>query len=115
MSAEVLRRIRFIQQHFNPNLVNFGILANEFDARQPAQVQDFKELLATHHEYMFPKPIMDRQAYREAAGAQVPVWRLKEGAGGESGGRIKSAARDAGKEIRAVFDILLGRMESTGV
>lgn len=115
VSAEVLRRIKFIQRHFNPDLVNFGILANEFDARQPAQVQDFKELLASHHEYMFPKPIMDRQAYREAAGAQVPVWRLKEGTGGESGGRIKSAARDAGKEIRAVFDILLGRMESTGV
>lgn len=115
VSAEVIRRIKFIQRHFNPNLVNFGILANEFDARQPAQVQDFKELLASHHEHMFPKPIMDRQAYREAAGAQVPVWRLKEGAAGESGGRIKSAARDAGKEIRAVFDILLGRMESTGV
>jgi chromosome partitioning protein len=115
VSAEVIRRIKFIQRHFNPHLVNFGILANEFDARQPAQVQDFKELLASHHEYMFPKPIMDRQAYREAAGAQVPVWRLKEGSTGESGGRIKSAARDAGKEIRAVFDILLEKMESTGV
>jgi chromosome partitioning protein len=115
VSAEVIRRIKFIQRHFNPSLVNFGILANEFDARQPAQVQDFKELLASHHEYMFPKPIMDRQAYREAVGAQVPVWRLKEGASGDGGGRIKSAARDAGKEIRAVFDILLGRMEATGV
>lgn len=115
VSAEVLKRIKFIQQNFNPNLVNFGILANEFDARQPAQVQDFKELLASYHQYMFPKPITDRQAYREAAGAQVPVWRLKEGGAGENRGRIKSAARDAGKEIRAVFDILLGRMESAGV
>ncbi|MFJ1472180.1 ParA family protein [Massilia orientalis] len=115
VSAEVLRRIKFIQRHFNPDLVNFGILANEFDARQPAQVQDFKELLASHHQYMFPKPIMDRQAYREAAGAQVPVWQLKEGGAGENRQRIKSAARDAGKEMRAVFDILLGRMESTGV
>jgi len=115
VSAEVLMRIKFIQQHFNPNLVNFGILANEFDARQPAQVQDFKELLASHHQYMFPKPITDRQAYREAAGAQVPVWRLKEGGAGENRGRVKSAARDAGKEIRAVFDILIGRMERTGV
>ena len=115
VSAEVLRRIKFIQRHFNPNLVNFGILANEFDARQPAQVQDFKELLASHHQYMFPKPIMDRQAYREAAGAQVPVWRLKEGGAGENRGRIKSAARDAGREMRAIFDILLERMERTGV
>jgi chromosome partitioning protein len=115
VSAEVLRRIKFIQRHFNPSLVNFGILANEFDARQPAQVQDFKELLASHHQYMFPKPIMDRQAYREAAGAQVPVWRLKESGSGENRGRIKSAARDAGREMRAIFDILLERMGSTGV
>lgn len=115
VSAEVLRRIKFIQRHFNPNLVNFGILANEFDARQPAQVQDFKELLASHHQYMFPKPIMDRQAYREAAGAQVPVWRLKESGAGENRGRVKSAARDAGREMRAIFDILLERMERTGV
>jgi len=115
VSAEVIRRIKFIQRHFNPNLVNFGILANEFDARQPAQVQDFKELLASHHEYMFPKPIMDRQAYREAAGAQVPVWRLKDGGAGDNRGRIKSAARDAGREMRAIFDMLLERMERTGV
>jgi chromosome partitioning protein len=115
VSAEVIKRIKFIQQHFNPNLVNFGILANEFDMRQPAQVEDFKELLASHHQYMFPKPILDRQAYREAAGAQVPVWRLREGVAGENRGRVKSAARDAGKEIRAVFDILMERMEGTGV
>jgi chromosome partitioning protein len=115
VSAEVLMRILFIQQHFNPNLVNFGILANEFDPRQPAQVEDFKRLLALYHQYMFPKPISDRQAYREAAGAQVPVWRLKEGGTGENRNRIKSAARDAGKEIRAVFDMLLERMESAEV
>jgi chromosome partitioning protein len=64
---------------------------------------------------MFPKPILDRQAYREAAGAQVPVWRLRESVAGENHSRIKSAARDAGKEIRAVFDILMERMEGTGV
>jgi chromosome partitioning protein len=111
VSAEVLKRILFIQRHFNPRLVNFGILANEFDPRQPAQVKDFKELLAAYHEYMFPKPITDRQAYREAAGARVPVWRLKEGGDGENRNRVKSAAREAGKEIRGVFDILIARME----
>lgn len=115
VSAEVLMRIIFIQQHFNPGLVNFGILANEFDPRQPAQVEDFKRLIALYHQYMFPRPISDRQAYREAAGAQVPVWRLKEGGTGENRNRIKSAARDAGREIRAVFDILLQKMECAEV
>jgi chromosome partitioning protein len=111
VSTEVLMRVMFIQRHFNPGLVNFGILANEFDPRQPAQVEDFRQLLASYHEYMFPKPITDRQAYREAAGAQVPVWRLKEGGVGANRNRIKTAAREAGKEMRAVFDILLNKME----
>jgi chromosome partitioning protein len=115
VSAEVLMRIIYIQQHFNPRLVNFGILANEFDPRQPAQVEDFKRLLALYHQYIFPRPISDRQAYREAAGAQVPVWRLKEGGTGENRNRIKSAAREAGKEMRAVFDILVGKMEGAEV
>jgi chromosome partitioning protein len=115
VSTEVLKRVMFVQRHFNPDLVNFGILANEFDPRQPAQVEDFKELLASCHQYMFPRPITDRQAYREAAGAQVPVWRLKEGGTGANRNRIKSAAREAGKEIRAVFDVLLGKMESREV
>lgn len=115
VSTEVLKRVMFVQRHFNPGLVNFGILANEFDPRQPAQVADFKELLASCHEYMFPRPITDRQAYREAAGAQVPVWRLKEGGTGANRNRIKSAAREAGREIRAVFDVLLGAMENSEV
>jgi len=115
VSAEVLMRIMFIQEHFNPGLVNLGILANEFDARQPAQVEEFKRLLALYHHYMFPRPICDRQAYREAAGAQVPVWRLTEGGNGRNRNRIKSAAREAGKEIRAVFGILIGKMESAEV
>jgi chromosome partitioning protein len=115
VSAEVLMRIIFIQQNFNPSLVNFGILANEFDPRQPAQVEDFKRLLERYYQYMFPRPIPDRQAYREAAGAQVPVWRLKEGGSGPNRNRVKTAAREAGKEIRAVFDILIGRMESAEV
>lgn len=115
VSTEVLKRIMFVQRHFNPGLVNFGILANEFDPRQPAQVEDLRELLASCHQYMFPRPITDRQAYREAAGAQVPVWRLKEGGTGPNRNRIKTAAREAGKEIRAVFDVLLGKMENSGV
>lgn len=111
VSGEVLRRISFIQRHFNPRLVNFGILANEFDPRQPAQVQDFKHLLASHHQYMFPKPITDRQAYREAAGAQVPVWQLRDPGADGKGMRVKTSARDAGKEIRAVFDVLMQKMQ----
>lgn len=110
VSSEVLMRIMFIQKHFNPHLVNFGIMANEYDPRQPAQVRDFKKLLADYHRFMFPKMIMDRQAYREAAGAQVPVWRFRQRSD-DGVSRIRSAAREAGKEMREVFQIFLDRME----
>ena len=112
VSTDVLLRIMYIQRNFNPDLVNFGIMANEFDPRQPAQVKELKELLANYSQFMFPKYITDRQAYREAAGAQVPVWRLKDAGDADTKARIKSAAREAGKEIRAVFEILMRRMEA---
>jgi chromosome partitioning protein len=111
VSSEVLMRVTFIQQHFNPNLVNLGIMANEYDPRQPGQVKSLKELLSEHYTAMFPKFITDRQAYREAAGAQVPVWKLKEQGEGDARPRVKTAAREAGKEIRAVFQMMLDRME----
>jgi chromosome partitioning protein len=112
VSSEVLMRVMYIQKHFNPALVNFGIMANEYDPRQPAQVKSFKELFAAYNQFMFPKWIGDRQAYREAAGAQVPVWRFKEP---DKDGklRIKTAAQEAGKEIRGVFKVMLDRMEQT--
>lgn len=112
VSTEVLMRIMFIQKHFNPRLVNFGIMASEYDPRQPAQVRDFKQLLADYNQFMFPRMITDRQAYREAAGAQVPVWQLKE-RGQDGKMRVKTAARDAAKEMRDVFHLMMERMKNT--
>lgn len=108
VSGEMLKRIAFIRENWNPSLVNLGILANEFDGRQPEQVRVLKQLLGAYATTMIPAYVSDRSAYREASAAGVPVWRLK--APGED--RPKTSAREAGIEIKAVFKTLMERMEA---
>jgi chromosome partitioning protein len=103
VAGEVLKRVAFIKSNFNPALLNLGILANEYDNRKPSQVSDLKELMGSYGRFMFPAFVSDRQSYRDASGEGVPVWNLK------SGGRVKTAAREAGLEIRAVFKMILER------
>ncbi|MEH6433863.1 ParA family protein [Massilia sp. DD77] len=103
-TVETIGRIGGIKSHPDPrvrneNLVFLGILVNEYDPRQPYQVKQFSSLLNTHADLMVPFAITDRQAYREAISSRVPVWRLKS----EEGRCIKTTAREAGKEIHAVF------------
>jgi len=103
-TVETIGRIGGIRSHPDPrvrneNLVFLGILVNEFDPRQPFQVKQLNSLLQTHGKLMVPHAITDRQAYREAVSCRVPVWRLKN----DDGRYIKTAAREAGKEIHAVF------------
>lgn len=105
VAGEMLKRIAYITQHFNPSLLNLGILANEYDNRKPSQVADLKELMGSYGAFMFPAYVSDRQSYRDASGAALPVWKLK------TDGRVKTAAREAGVEIRAVFKMILQRLE----
>lgn len=108
VSVEVLKRVTSIRNSWNPSLVNLGILPNEYDSRQPAQVKSLKELFGKYPQFIFPAFIADRSAYREASVARTPVWRLK----GETDGRTKTSARDAAVEMRTVFRMLLDRMEA---
>ena len=103
-AVETIGRIGGIKVHpdrslRNENLTFLGILVNEYDPRHPWQVKQFNKLQADYGHLMVPYPITDRQAYREAVSARVPVWRLKDG----DGLHIKTSAREAGKEILTVF------------
>lgn len=108
VSVEVVKRIESIRRTWKPSLVNLGILPNEYDSRQPAQVKSLKALLGKYPQFIFPAFIADRSAYREASAARTPVWRLKS----ETDGRTKTSARDAAVEMRTVFRMLLDRMEA---
>lgn len=112
-SVETLGRIGGIRSHPNPHVRNealtfLGLLVNEYDPRQPFQVKQYSMLLAEYKHLMVPYPISDRQAYREAASARVPVWRLKT----DGGKHIKTASREAGKEIIAVCSYFKTQMDA---
>lgn len=111
VATEVLKRILFIQKKWNPSLVNLGILANEYDTHSPAQEIWLKQLMSAYRDYVFGAYVAKRSAYREASGAGVPVWLLEADAEDGGVGKIKTAARTAGREVRAVFKLMLERME----
>jgi chromosome partitioning protein len=111
VATKVIRRILAIQQHWNPELVNLGILANEYDPHHPNQKEDLKALQAEYSDFMFPGWITYRSAYREAAGANVPVWRYKSRGKPDARAAIKTAVRAAGKEFRALAQKIVERME----
>lgn len=115
-SVETIGRIGGIKAHPDPELRNenltfLGLLVNEYDPRQPWQVKQFNKLQEDYGHLMVPFPITDRQAYREAVSARVPVWRLRD----KDGTHIKTAARDAGKEIIPVFMYFQKHMEAPEV
>lgn len=115
-SVETIGRIGGIKAHpdlelRNENLAFLGLLVNEYDPRQPWQVKQFSKLKEDYAHLMVPYPITDRQAYREAVSARVPVWRLKD----ENGTHIKTAAREAGREILMVFMYFKNHMDAQEV
>lgn len=112
-SVETMGRIGGIRSHPDPRFRNadltfLGLLVNEYDPRQPYQVKQYNRLQDEYKHLTVPHPITDRQAYREAVSARVPVWRLKA----DGGGHIKTAAREAGKEIVAVCSYFKAQMDA---
>lgn len=115
-AVETIGRIGGIRSHpaaqiRNENLAFLGILVNEYDPRQPFQVKQFNALLEMHADLMVPYAITDRQAYREAVSSRVPVWKLKS----DDGRQVKTAAREAGKELHAVFSYFKNLMDAQTV
>lgn len=111
-SVETMGRVGGIKSHPDPRIRNemisfLGLLVNEYDPRQPYQVQQLHKLQTDFGHLMVPYAVTDRQAYREAISARVPVWRLRA----ENTGQIKTSARDAGKEICSVFTYFKKNMD----
>ena len=114
VATEVLKRIMFIQKKWNPSLVNLGILPNEYDTNSPAQDEWLKQLMSSYKQFVLGAFVTKRSAYREASGEGVPVWRLESESEDDTGkGKVKTAARIAGREVKAVFKMMQDRMENT--
>ena len=110
VAMDVLKRIIFIQKTWNPGLVNLGILPNEYDTSSPAQKGWLKELTSAYPQFMLGAWVSKRSAFREAAGEGIAVWKVAADTDDEGPGKVKTAARTAGKEIKAVFQMMQTKM-----
>ena len=113
VATDVIKRVTAVQKNFNTGLVSLGILPNEVDGQSGAQHEWLKQLRAAYHWLVMPVSIPKRGAYREACAEGVPVWRLRHSIGVTGYTAIKSGARLAGREVRAVFDIIKNRMDAS--
>ena len=113
---------RKIKQLLNPKLELIGILPNLVEPTQ-FQRDNLAQLVASFHSLLIPLTqqatggyayIPTRTAIAEAQAAGVPLWQLRHAAGGraEPGAvlPVRSAAREAWREIRPVFDEIARRM-----
>jgi len=110
VATDVIKRVTAIQKNFNPALVNLGILPNEVDGNSGAQHEWIKQLRGAYPQFVMPVHVPKRAAYREACAEGVPVWKLIDRRSKTS---IKTGARQAGREVRAVFDIIKNRMDAS--
>lgn len=96
----LLQSVVGAQQQFNPQLVFLGMLPNKFVANSPIQKNALKGLFERVGEkFMFDAVLSQRQAFSHAATTMEPAWRDP-----------KTAAREAGKEMRHVMKKLEARI-----
>lgn len=114
-----------IRQIMNPRLVLIGILPNMVEAT-PFQRGNLAQLVSIYSQLLIALPgdgpqryalIPTRTAIAEAQAAGVPVWLLRQATPGHQAGQVdaarlpvRSAARDAWREVRPSFEEIARRM-----
>ena len=95
----MLQTIFGVKQKFNPDLVFLGMLANQFNSRSAAQKETFMQLVKNYSDLIIPAKIGDRSSIPEGIREGLPVWEVK-----------KSAAREASREVKEVFDFIFKKL-----
>lgn len=99
--AELLRAIKGVAHHYRrPEPTFLGLLPSVFDRKSRRERALFDSLAAQAGKLLFPGIVAKRDLYARAVSEGQPVWALPS-----------SAAREAGQEIRHVFDEVARRME----
>jgi chromosome partitioning protein len=114
-----------VQRVLNPRLQFLGILPNKVESN-PFQRANLRQLVGVYPSLLIPVVrdgvagygyIPNRTAIAEAQAAGVPLWLLRQAApvGGHAQGEggtspVRSAARDAWREIRPTFEAIARRM-----
>lgn len=98
--TKMLQTIFGVKQRYNPDLTFLGMLPNRFNSHSASQKQNLDELLATYAHLMITAKIGNRSSISDALGQGIPVWEIP-----------KTAAREAGKEMKEVFTQVIGKTE----
>jgi chromosome partitioning protein len=115
--------VRKVKAILNPRLDFIGILPNMVEAN-PFQRANLRQLVAAHASLLIPVVrdgvpgyayIPNRTAIAEAQAVGVPLWLLRQAApqGSGAGGAVmpvRSAARDAWREVKPSFAAIARRM-----
>ena len=97
----LLKHIVGVRQKYNPGLTFLGLIPNRLQTTSPRQRDNLKSLVQkVGTKYLFDGVIPQRSSIGEALAEKKPVWSLP-----------KTAAREAGREMRIVFDKLAAKME----
>ena len=99
--TELLRTIKGVSAHYSrPEPMFLGLLPSIFDRKSRRERELFEQLAEQAGKLLFPGIVAKRDSYSRAASEGEPVWNMKG-----------AAARDAGYEIRGVFETVATRME----
>lgn len=99
--AELLRAIRGVSTFYKrPEPKFLGLLPSIYDSKSPRERGMIEGLMGQVGKLVFPAVVTKRDAYAIAATTGEPVWRART-----------RGARDAGREMRHVLEIVAQRME----
>ncbi|MAM75871.1 MAG: chromosome partitioning protein ParA [Tistrella sp.] len=99
--AELIRAIKGVSSHYHRAEPDFlGLLPSIFDRKSRRERELYEALAEQLGKILFPGIVAKRDAYSRAASEGMPVWEIKT-----------AAARDAGNEIRGVFETVATKME----
>lgn len=99
--AELIRAIKGVSAHYQRAEPRFlGLLPSIYDRKSRRERELFESLAEQLGQILFPGVVAKRDVYSRSASEGLPVWDMKG-----------AAARDAGNEIRGVFETVAQKME----
>jgi chromosome partitioning protein len=98
--TKMLQTIFGVKGKYNEGLTFLGMLPNRFNPNSQSQRANLDELLRSYAHLMITAKIGNRSSISDALGQGIPVWEIP-----------KTAAREAGREVRDALSLVLGKME----
>lgn len=98
--TKMLQTIFGVKQRYNPGLTFLGMLPNRFNSHSASQKASLQELLESYAHLMITAKIGNRSSIPDGLAQGIPVWDIP-----------KTAAREAGKEMKEAFGKVMGKVE----